>query len=74
MRPPNLSVPQPVPVSVLRIEVMMRCPTCNEGLGFLNTTEIPLNQGISVQCPKCGQRLGVKLACVDLGRERRLIT
>jgi hypothetical protein len=73
MRPPNLGVPPPLPVSVLRMEVLIRCPTCKEGIGFLANQEIPFGMGINVVCPKCGQKIGVKLACVDLGRERRLI-
>ena len=73
MQPVNLGVRPAIPVSVLRMDVLMRCPACNEGLGFLRTREIPIGQGIQVVCPKCGQKLGVRLACVDLGRERRLI-
>jgi hypothetical protein len=57
-----------IPVPVLRLECQLICPTCLEGVGFLHAARIEPGQGIQVTCPKCQQRLGVRLVAVDLGR------
>jgi hypothetical protein len=67
MRPPNLPQ-QLMPVRVLRLQCKIRCPTCSEGIGFLHVQPIEPHHGIEIACPKCKQKLGIKLDCVNLGK------
>ena len=68
MWPARTPGPPPVAVPILRLECLLICPGCQNGVGFLHPNRIEPGQGIQVTCPKCAQRIGVRVDTVDLGR------
>ena len=73
MRPVDLGVPLAIPVKVIRAEVVLQCPQCLRGVGFLANQPIQPGTGIHVVCPSCNLKLGVKFDFVKIDAPRRLI-
>lgn len=73
MRPPMAEQPPRVPVKVIRAEMMIQCPGCLSGVGFLTADPIPPGQGVHVKCPSCGTLLGFQPFFVRLDAPKRLI-
>lgn len=73
MRPPMVSEPPRVPVTVLRVEMLIQCPQCLGGLGFIHGGRMEPGQGCQLRCTKCNVLYGFQPYFVRLDAPKRLI-